>query len=118
MGGQSKDDSAVIFEGAGTEKQRSVKIIDPAADHFMEGVLHFFRYVGRFAPVKVRNTPTIVPEPIYGTHLGPLTKKSLGKPTQVQFNTLASTLALTSICSMKVLIVWGSMGWRSSILGF
>ena len=33
-----RDDSAVIFEEAGSDKQRSLKVIDPAADHFMEEV--------------------------------------------------------------------------------
>ena len=45
-----RDDSAVIFEGAGTDKQRSVKIIDPAADHFMEEVSSIsFGTTGKFA---------------------------------------------------------------------
>ena len=45
-----RDDSAIIFEGAGTEKQRSIKIIDPAADHFMEEVSSIsFGTSGKFA---------------------------------------------------------------------
>lgn len=45
-----RDDSAVIFEGVDTEKQRSVKVIDPAADHFMEEVSAIsFGTSGRFA---------------------------------------------------------------------
>jgi len=45
-----RDDSAVIFEDAGSEKQRSVKVIDPAADHFMEEVSSIsFGSAGRFA---------------------------------------------------------------------
>ena len=45
-----RDDSAVIFEETGTEKQRSQKIIDPAADHFMEEVSSIsFGTSGRFA---------------------------------------------------------------------
>lgn len=45
-----RDDSAVVFENTGSEKQRSVKIIDPAADHFMEEVSSIsFGTAGRFA---------------------------------------------------------------------
>lgn len=45
-----RDDSAIIFEKAGTDKQRSVKIIDPAADHFMEEVSSIsFGTTGKFA---------------------------------------------------------------------
>jgi len=45
-----RDDSAVIFEETGTDKQRSQKIIDPAADHFMEEVSSIsFGTSGRFA---------------------------------------------------------------------
>ena len=44
------DDSAVIFEAIGTDKQRSLKVIDPAADHFMEEVSSLaFGRSGRFA---------------------------------------------------------------------
>ena len=32
------DDSAVIIENPGFESQKSMKVIDPAADHFMEEV--------------------------------------------------------------------------------
>lgn len=45
-----RDDSAIIFEDAGTEKQRSIKVIDPAADHFMEEVSAIsFGSPGKFA---------------------------------------------------------------------
>lgn len=45
-----RDDSAVIFENTGTEKQSSRKMIDPAADHFMEEVSSIsFGTPGRFA---------------------------------------------------------------------
>lgn len=45
-----RDDSAVIFADTGTDKQRSQKIIDPAADHFMEEVSSIsFGTAGRFA---------------------------------------------------------------------
>ena len=44
------DDSAVIVENAGTTDQRSFKVIDPAADHFMEEVSSIsFGSPGRFA---------------------------------------------------------------------
>jgi DNA-binding beta-propeller fold protein YncE len=45
-----RDDSAVIFEEAGSDKQRSLKVIDPAADHFMEEVSAIsFGAPGKFA---------------------------------------------------------------------
>lgn len=45
-----RDDSTVIFENTSTEKQISRKVIDPAADHFMEEVSSIsFGTSGRFA---------------------------------------------------------------------
>ena len=45
-----RDDSVVAFEYTGTDKQRSRKVIDPAADHFMEEVSSIsFGAPGRFA---------------------------------------------------------------------